>query len=55
MNDIISEASNESHIKNETDSFDAKLNNKSISKLAAKDFQLYQAAKILETIILERK
>lgn len=55
LTDIITEASNINHIKNKNDSYDLKLNNKQINEIATKDFQLYQSAKILETVILARK
>lgn len=53
MYELINEASNTNHIKaSKADEKDIMLNGSEINKLAYEDFQLYQAAKIAETMIV---
>lgn len=56
MLEIINEASYSNAIKPQNmDTADQQLNSQELENLAYNDFQLYQAAKILETVIVERK
>lgn len=55
MLELINEASLNNSIKaSKKDTADQMLNSEEIDELAHTDFQLYQAAKVLETVVLER-
>ena len=55
MQEIINEASLKNSIQARTDEIDKKLNSKQVEELAYNDFQLYQAVKVLETMILSKQ
>ena len=55
MSELIKESSYSNHVKAGVQDYaDKKINSEEINNLAYEDFQLYQAAKIIETLIVER-